>query len=51
MAIQYLNRDLITLSISYIVFWVIIIVLILYPIFKSKKIMKRIKSLEKKYSE
>ncbi|MFX0010418.1 MAG: heme exporter protein CcmD [Candidatus Hermodarchaeota archaeon] len=47
MSTLYFDRDLITLSVSYILFWAVILILILYPILQLRKIMKRIKRLEK----
>lgn len=47
MSIQYLYPDLITISVSYILFWLVIIILILYPKIQLRKILKRIKNLEK----
>jgi hypothetical protein len=44
---QYFYSDLITISISYILFWAIIIILVLYPKLRLKKILKRIQNLEK----
>jgi hypothetical protein len=48
MSEQYLNPDLITISISYILFWCVIIILILYPKLRLRKTMKRISNLDKK---
>lgn len=47
MSEQYLYPDLITISISYILFWTVIIILILYPILRLRKTLKRIRNLEK----
>ncbi len=47
MSLQYFDQDLITITISYILFWVIIIILILYPKLRIRKALKRIKNLEK----
>ncbi|MFX0034883.1 MAG: heme exporter protein CcmD [Candidatus Hermodarchaeota archaeon] len=47
MALQYFDQDLITITISYILFWVVIIILILYPKLRIRKTLKRIKKLEK----
>jgi len=47
MSAKYYYQDLITICVSYILFWVIIIILILYPKLRLKKILKRIKNLEK----
>ena len=41
--------DFITIAICYTLFWVIIIILILYPKLKLKKTLKRIKFLKKKH--
>ncbi len=46
MSIEYLSQDLITIGISYLLFWAILIILILYPKLKLKKVKKSIKSLE-----
>lgn len=46
MSIEYFNQDLITITISYLLFWAILIILILYPKLKLKKIKKSIESLE-----
>ncbi|MFW9895399.1 MAG: hypothetical protein ACFFD7_06315 [Candidatus Thorarchaeota archaeon] len=51
MVIQYYYPDLITIAASYILFWAVIIILILYPKLKLKKVLKRIKSLEKNLKE
>ncbi|MHA1886229.1 MAG: hypothetical protein ACW96S_14335 [Promethearchaeota archaeon] len=40
-------RDIITASASYVFFWLIIIILIVYPIFRLRKTLKRIENLEK----
>ena len=45
MSLEY--RDTITITISYILFWLIILALIIYPIFRLRKILKRIESFEK----
>ena len=47
MSEHYLNPDLITVSISYILFWAAIVILILYPKLKLRKTLKRIRNLEK----
>ena len=47
MSIENFYPDLITISISYILFWAVILILILYPKLRLKKILKRIKNLEK----
>lgn len=39
--------DSITMAISYVLFWSVIIILILYPKLRLKKTRKRIKNLEK----
>ena len=41
------KNDLITISVSYVLFWAVIIILILYPKLRLRKIKKRIKTLEK----
>lgn len=46
MSIEYLDQDLLTIIISYLLFWAILIILILYPKLKLKKVLKSIKSLE-----
>ncbi|MFW9864821.1 MAG: heme exporter protein CcmD [Candidatus Thorarchaeota archaeon] len=40
-------RDIITVSISYTLFWLVIIILILYPLLQMRKTLKRIRNLEK----
>ncbi|KKN35061.1 hypothetical protein LCGC14_0787420 [marine sediment metagenome] len=40
-------RDIMTITICYLLFWSVIIILILYPKFRLKKIQKRIQNLEK----
>jgi hypothetical protein len=40
-------RDIITISISYTLFWLVIIILILYPLLQMRKTLKRIRNLEK----
>ena len=47
MSEQYLNPDIMTISISYILFWAVIIILILYPKLRLRKTLKRIKNLER----
>ncbi|KKM26875.1 hypothetical protein LCGC14_1580370 [marine sediment metagenome] len=48
MSVQYeIYRDVITITISYLLFWSVIILLILYPKLQLKKIQKRIHNLEK----
>lgn len=47
MALQYFYEDLITISISYVLFWIVILILILYPSIRLRKTLKRIKTLEK----
>lgn len=47
MALQYFYEDLITISISYALFWIVILILILYPSIRLRKTLKRIKTLEK----
>jgi hypothetical protein len=47
MSEHYLKCDLITISISFILFWIVIIILILYPKLRLRKILKRIRNLEK----
>jgi hypothetical protein len=47
MSLQHFYPDLITISVSYILFWAVIIILILYPKLRLRKILKRIKNLEK----
>ena len=46
MALEHFYCDLITITISYILFWAVIIILILYPKLRLKKILNRIKNLE-----
>lgn len=45
MSLEY--RDILTITISYILFWLVIIALIIYPMFRLRNILKRIESLEK----
>ncbi|MFX1467143.1 MAG: hypothetical protein ACFFB8_00650 [Promethearchaeota archaeon] len=47
MSLQYFDQDLITITISYILFWAVIIILILYPKLRIRKTLKRMKNLEK----
>jgi len=47
MSVEYLFQDIITVSISYALFWSILIFIILYPKLRLKKIQNRIKNLEK----
>jgi hypothetical protein len=47
MSIELVNQDLITISISYLLLWVMIIILIAYPILKIRKTRERIRNLEK----
>jgi len=42
-----LNADIITIGISYVLFWCVIIILILYPKLKLRNTLKRIRNLEK----
>ncbi len=42
-----LDKDIITIIISYILFWSVMIILILYPKLRLRKTLKRIKNLEK----
>ena len=47
MSEQYL--DYLTISISFVLFWGVIIILILYPKLKLRKIQKRINNLKKDF--
>ena len=47
MLLQYLFPDLTTITVSYILFWLVIIILILYPKIRLRRISKRIKNLDK----
>lgn len=47
MFVEYLFQDIVTVSISYVLFWAILIFIILYPKLRLKKIQKRIQNLEK----
>jgi hypothetical protein len=47
MLLQYFFPDLITITDSYILFWLVIIILILYPKIRLRRISKRIKNLDK----
>ncbi|MHA2400903.1 MAG: heme exporter protein CcmD [Promethearchaeota archaeon] len=40
-------RDILTVSVSYALFWVIIVILILIPLFRLRKTLRRIDKLEK----
>lgn len=51
MLLQYFYQDLITIIVSYIFFWAVIIILILYPKLRLKKILKRIKNLDNNLKE
>jgi len=42
-----LDQDIRTITISYILFWLVIIILIIYPIFQLRRTLKRIKNFEK----
>ncbi len=42
-----LDNDIITIIISYILFWSVVVILILYPKLRLRKTLKRIKNLEK----
>ncbi len=46
-----LDLDLRTITISYILFWLVIIILIIYPIFQLRKTLKRIENFEKNIEE
>ncbi len=43
--------DYITISISYALFWGVIVILILYPKLKLRKTLKRINNLKKNFEE
>ncbi|MFX0021487.1 MAG: hypothetical protein ACFE9S_04125 [Candidatus Hermodarchaeota archaeon] len=47
MLLQYFYPDLITITVSYILFWLVIIILILYPKIRLRKVVKRIENLNK----
>lgn len=47
MSKDYLKLDLVTISISFILFWIVILILILYPKLQLRKTLKRIRNLEK----
>ncbi|MFX1425646.1 MAG: hypothetical protein ACFFBE_04280 [Promethearchaeota archaeon] len=51
MTFQYFYSDLITITIAYILFWSVIIILIVYPKYRLRKILERIKNLEKNLEE
>ena len=51
MVLQYFYSDIITIAIAYILFWAVIIILIIYPKLRLKKISERIKKLEKNLKE
>ncbi|MHA2035492.1 MAG: hypothetical protein ACW98X_03605 [Promethearchaeota archaeon] len=40
-------RDTITITISYILFWLVIIILIIYPMYELRKTLKRIDNFKK----
>ncbi len=42
-----IEKAIITIIISYILFWSVVVILILYPKLRKKKILQRIKNLEK----
>ena len=42
-----IDRDILTITISYILFWVVIIILTIYPLFRLRKTLKRIENFEK----
>ena len=42
-----IEKAIITIIISYILFWSVVVILILYPKLRQKKILQRIKNLEK----
>jgi hypothetical protein len=41
------NQDISTITISYILFWLVIIILIMYPIFRLRNTLKKIENFEK----
>ena len=45
------DRDILTITISYILFWLVIIILIIYPIFRSRQTLKRIENFDKSSEE
>ncbi len=47
MSVQILNKDILTIGLSYLLFWSVIIILIIYPIFRLRKTLKRIENFEK----
>jgi len=47
MLLQYFYPDLITITVSYILFWLVVIFLILYPKIRLRKILKRTENLDK----
>ena len=42
---DFIIEDIITISISYALFWIVIVILILYPKLSKRKIQKRINKL------
>jgi hypothetical protein len=40
-------RDATTITISYILFWLVIIILIIYPVFQLRKTLKKIENFKK----
>ncbi|MHA2006757.1 MAG: hypothetical protein ACXABO_04420 [Promethearchaeota archaeon] len=47
MSIEFFERDVVTITISYLLLWMILVLLIVYPILELRKTLKRIKNLEK----
>jgi hypothetical protein len=46
-SIEFFERDVVTITISYLLLWMILVLLIVYPILELRKTLKRIKNLEK----
>jgi len=44
-------RDITTIIISYTLFWLVIIILIIYPIYQLRNTLKRIENFEKNIEE
>jgi len=42
-----IDRDILTITISYILFWLVIIILTIYPLFRLRKTLKKIENFEK----
>ena len=47
MSILFFDQDVKTITISYLLFWAILVILIVYPFLELRKTLKRIRKLEK----